>query len=155
MQGFFMRGRRAAGVPRGPDPRKDAAPLGEVPALVAEGAREYAARRFWHAHEAWERAWHALRAGERPEAAGYLRGMILVAAALENATREKEEGFKRQFAEGLHHLLTHERGADELGVREPRAWERGLVALYAEACRRREWAFWNASGWSAPALEVG
>lgn len=154
MQAFFSRGRRAPGVPKGPDPRKDTASLAELPALVAEGAREYAARRFWHAHEAWERAWHALRAADRPEAAGYLRGMILIAAALENAVREKEDGFKRQFAEGLHHLLAHEAGAVELGVRDARAWERALTALYAEACRRREWAFWNASGWSAPALEV-
>lgn len=154
MQAFFSRGPRAAGVAKGPDPRKDTAPLAEVPALVAEGAREYAARRFWHAHEAWERAWHALRAAERLDAAGYLRGMILVAAALENATRGKELGFKRQLAEGLHHLFTHEAGAVELGVRDAPRWERALTALYAEACRRRDWSFWNASGWSAPALEV-
>lgn len=137
---------------RGPDPRKETATLDAVPELVRQGAREYAERRFWHAHEAWESAWHALRAHARAEEAGYLRGMILVTAALENATRGRGEGFKRQFAEGLHQLLAHAEGAAMLGVREPRAWEAALVALYVDACRRRVWSHWNESGWRAPTL---
>lgn len=141
-------------APKGPDPRLNAKPLEDVPRLVAEGAREYNARRFWHAHEAWEEAWHALRAAKRDEAGGYLRGMILVTAALENATRGKESGFKRQLAEGLHALLAHEAGATELRVHAPRAWERALTALYADACRRRDWTWWNASGWTAPPLAL-
>lgn len=121
---------------------------------MAAGAEEYNARRFWHAHEAWEEAWHALRAAERDDAAGYLRGMILVTAALENATRKKEAGFKRQFAEGLHALFEHEPGAEELGVEDARAWERGLARLYVDASRRRVWTRWNESGWDAPRLAL-
>ena len=121
---------------------------------MRQGAREYEARRFWHAHEAWESAWHALRAHARTGAAEYLHGMILVAAALENATRGKEDGFKRQFAEGLHLVLAHAEGAAELSVREARAWERALTAFYVDACRRHEWPAWNASGWIAPALAL-
>lgn len=142
----------ARAVPKGPDPRKDAAPLGEVPRLVAEGAALYNARRFWHAHEAWEAAWHSLRAGGRADDAAYLQGMILVTAALENATRGKEDGFKRQFAEALHRLHAHPEGADALGVRDARAWERALVQLYADACRALSWPTWNARGWEAPAV---
>lgn len=144
-------------VPKGPDPRREAAPVGEVPRLLREGAEHYNARRFWHAHEAWEAAWHALRAdpaGERAAQAAYVRGMILVTAALENATRGKEEGFKRQLAEGLHALLTHREAAEAVGVREARAWEDALCLLHADACRRREWAWWNEGGWAAPPLHV-
>lgn len=125
-----------------------------IPALVGEGAGCYQRREFWHAHESWETAWHALRAHGPAEAAGYLRGMILITAALENARRGKEAGFKRQFAEGLHQLHAHAEGAAHLGLREPRAWERALAALYADACRRREWAWWNTSGWTAPPLTI-
>lgn len=137
-------------MPRGPDPRIDVATLDELPALLREGASEWNARRFWHAHEAWERAWHALRAAGQDAGAAYVRGMILVAAALENATRGKEEGFKRQFAEGLHHLHADPAAGGALGLADAPAWERALAALYADACRRREWAWWNESGWRAP-----
>ena len=148
-------GRRVcARVAKGPDPRVNAAPRSEVPMLLREGAAEYDARRFWHAHEAWEQAWHALRAAGRADEAAYLRGMILVAAALENATRGKEEGFKRQFAEGLHALKAHPGARAALGLADGAAWEDALVALYADACRRREWSFWNGSGWAAPALRL-
>lgn len=137
-------------MPKGPDPRVETAPLDDVPQLLREGAEHYHARRFWHAHEAWERAWHALRAAGRAGAAGYVRGMILATAALENATRGKEEGFKRQMAEALHALHAHTADAP---LRDAAAWERALAALYADACRRHDWARWNASGWQAPALE--
>lgn len=141
-------------VPKGPDPRKEAAPLAEVPRLLREGAAHYGERRFWHAHEAWESAWHALRAAGKADMAAYVRGMILVTAALENAVRKKEEGFKRQLAEGLHALLTSRPAAEALGVRDARAWEDALCLLYADACRRREWAWWNEGGWTAPPLAL-
>jgi hypothetical protein len=122
--------------------------------LLRQGASEWGARRFWHAHEAWEEAWHGLRASGEHDAAEFLHGMILTAAALENATRGKEEGFKRQFAEGLHLLHAHEQGAVHMGMHEPSVWLRALAVLYADACRRHEWATWNTSGWMAPTPEV-
>lgn len=139
---------------KGPDPRKDARPLEDVPPLLRAGAAEFNARRFWHAHEDWEEAWHALRAAGRAEEAGYLRGLILVTAALENATRGKEAGFKRQLAEGLYALKTNGGARGALGVLDGAAWEDGLVTLYADACRRREWAWWNGETWAAPVLRV-
>lgn len=139
---------------KGPDPRANAPPVSEVPRLLREGAAEYAARRFWHAHESWEEAWHALRAAGQPDAAAYLKGMILVTAAFENATRGKEAGFKRQFAEGLHALFVHGAGASALGVRDARAWERALAAVYVDACRHRVWSHWNDGAWTAPALHL-
>lgn len=141
-------------MPKGPDPRVETRPVEEVPALLRAGADEFNARRFWHAHESWESAWHALRAAGRAEDAAYLRGMILATAALENATRDKESGFKRQLAEGLHTLLAHRDAAPRLGVRNARAWEDALVALYLDACRRRDWAWWNDQSWSAPRLDL-
>lgn len=136
---------------KGPDPRKEAAPLEEVPRLLREGAAEWNAAKFWHAHEAWESAWHALRAAQRDAQAQYVRGMILCAAALENATRDKEEGFKRQFAEGIFSLKTGEAPAQ---LKAARSWEEALVLLYADACRRREWSWWNKSGWKAPSVDL-
>ena len=152
---FKRRARECPRVPRGPDPRREAKPAHEVPALLREGAARYNAREFWHAHEAWEEAWHALRAAGRGDEAAYVRGIILVAAALENATRGREEGFKRQFAEGLHALKTHPAARAPLGIVDAAAWEDALVVLYAEACRRRDWTFWNGSGWTAPILRLG
>ncbi|HEX2022253.1 MAG TPA: DUF309 domain-containing protein [Candidatus Thermoplasmatota archaeon] len=137
---------------KGPDPREEAAPVEDVPRLLREGAREWGERRFWHAHEAWESAWHALRAAQREDDARYVRGMILVAAALENATRQKEAGFKRQFAEGLHALLGAEGAGERLGLADAPRWERALAALYADACRRRAWRWWNDPGWEAPPI---
>lgn len=141
-------------MPKGPDPRVETRPLEDVPTLLREGAAEYNAARFWHAHESWEAAWHALRAAGRDEDAAYLKGMILVTAALENAKRGKEEGFKRQFAEGLHALVGHRDAAPALGVRASRAWEDSLVSLYLDACRRRDWDWWNDQAWKAPALDL-
>lgn len=138
-------------MPKGPDPRLHAAPPEEVPRLLARGAEAFGARRFWDAHEAWEEAWHSLRAAGRAVEASYARGMILVAAAFENATRGKEEGFKRQMAEGLHALLGAPEAAEALGVEDARAWERALCAIHADACRRRDWSWWSSSGWAAPA----
>lgn len=140
-------------MPKGPDPRVDPAPLEDVPRLLREGAEEWNAARFWHAHEAWESAWHALRKAGEEDAAAFVKGMILVAAGLENAKRGKESGFKRQFAEGLFALHTH--APTSLPLVEVPAWERALVVLYADACRRREWEAWRGSGWRAPRIEIG
>ncbi|HUR69911.1 MAG TPA: DUF309 domain-containing protein [Candidatus Thermoplasmatota archaeon] len=139
---------------KGPDPRAAPAPRADVPRLLREGAHEFGARRFWHAHEAWESAWHALRAAQESRAAECLHGLILVAAALENATRGKESGFKRQMAEGLHLLRTHLDASPALGLADPGALADALVTLYLDACRRVRWEDWNASGWRAPPVEV-
>ena len=139
-------------MPKGPDPRVDPAPRAEVPRLLREGAEHWNAARFWHAHEAWESAWHSLRHAGEDAAAAYVKGLILAAAGLENATRGKEAGFKRQFAEGLFAIRTH--APEGLPLPGARAFEDALVVLYADACRRREWADWNASGWRAPELVV-
>lgn len=152
---MHVRGASGATMAKGPDPRVHARPVEDVPVLLAEGAERFNARGFWHAHESWEEAWHALRAAGLAERAGYVRGMILVAAGLENAARGKEEGFKRQLAEGLHALRSHRDAAEGLGVVDARGWEDALVGLYVEACRRRDWAWWNGQGWAAPPLRVG
>lgn len=149
---FIPRRGPRAGVPKGPDPRVEAPPLEDVPRLLREGASEWNGARYWHAHEAWEGAWHALRKAGRAEAAAYVRGMILVAAALENARRGKEAGFRRQFAEGLHALKSSP--SEGLGLAEARAWEDALTLLYADAMRRREWAWWRDSGWRAPEIKA-
>lgn len=141
-------------VPRGPDPRAAPAPLADVPRFLRAGADEWNARRFWHAHEAWEQAWHALRAAGEAEAAEFLHGLIVCAAALENATRSKEAGFKRQCAEGLFLMRTHLDAAPRLGLRDGARLVDALALLYVDACRQRRWEWWNASGWSAPRVEL-
>lgn len=120
--------------------------------MLRRGIDEWHARRFWHAHEAWEEAWHALRAAGETGSAEFLHGLILCAAALENATRGKEAGFKRQMAEGLYLMRTHQEGAQPLGL----TWRilDALGLLYIDACRRLDWASWNASGWQAPRIEL-
>jgi hypothetical protein len=125
-----------------------------VPHLLRTGADEWRARRFWHAHESWEEAWHALRAVGETESAEFLHGMILAAAALENATRGKEAGFKRQMAEGLYLMRTHQAGADSLGLVQGARFLDASMLLYVDACRRLDWAEWNASGWSVAAPEL-
>ncbi|MEA3199883.1 MAG: hypothetical protein QOE90_1311 [Thermoplasmata archaeon] len=139
---------------KGPDPRAAPAPLDEVPRLLREGAARFDAREFWHAHESWESAWHALRGAGEDDAAALVKGMILVAAALENATRGKEEGFKRQMAEGLYAIRASLGSAERLGLRDAGAWLDALSFLYADACRRREWTWWNESGWIAPRVPL-
>jgi hypothetical protein len=80
--------------------------------------------------------------------------MILVAAALENASRGKLDGFRRQFAEGLHALKTEHAGREAAGLRDARAWEDALTTLYADAMRRRDATTWSGSGWQAPRVEL-
>ncbi len=136
----------------GEDPRKNPVEVATVPRLLREGAALYNAGEFWLAHEAWETAWHSLRAEQRSDEAAYLRGMILITSAFENARRGKESGHKRQSAEGLHALLSHPQSARALNINDPRGWESELVAVYVDACRRVKWSVWNESGWKAPAL---
>lgn len=141
-------------VPKGPDPRQNAAPVSELPRLVREGAARFHAREFWHAHESWEEAWHSLRAAGETEPAEFLHGMILCAAALENAKRGKEHGFKRQLAEALYLMRTHFDGAGRVGVTDAARFLDGMALLYVDACRRVDWTHWNASGWRAPELAI-
>lgn len=141
-------------MPKGPDPRASPAALTELPRLVREGAERFNEREFWHAHESWEEAWHALRAAGEAQPAEFLHGMILAAAALENAKRGKEDGFKRQLAEALYLLRMHFDGAGRIGVTDAVRFLDALAILYVDACRRLDWAQWNASGWGVPRLEV-
>lgn len=134
------------------DPRKNPLPVSVVPRLLAEGAAHYHARRFWHAHEAWEAAWHALRAAEDGRAP-YVRGMILATAAFENAVRQKEAGSKRQLAESLHALLAHKDAGESL-LENAHDWEQSLVRLYVDMCRRRRWEHWNEGDWEAPPIRL-
>ena len=139
---------------KGPDPRASPAPPEDVPRLLREGAAEWGARRFWHAHEAWESAWHALRAAGDADAAEVVHGLILCAAGLENATRGKESGFKRQLAEGLFLLRTHADAAARAGLADAPRLLDALALLYVDACRRLDWAAWNAGGWRAPPVDL-
>lgn len=139
---------------KGPDPRANPAPVSELPRLVAEGAARFDAAEFWHAHESWEEGWHALRGAGEEDTALFLKGMILAAAALENAKRGKEDGFKRQMAEGLALLRENRQRATRLGLTDADAWIEALVDLYLAACRRRDWSQWNTSGWRAPPMPL-
>ena len=138
-------------MPKGPDPRIETAPLADVPRLMREGAEQFNAAHFWHAHEAWESAWQTLRKHDAGTAAEFVHGLILVAAALENATRGKEAGFKRQFAEGLFLMRTDQEAAARVGF--PWKLLDALALFYIDACRRLDWGAWNASGWRAPTVE--
>lgn len=140
---------------KGPDPRKETVPRDAIPHHLREGARLLDDRSFWHAHEAWETAWHALRAEGEAEAAAFVRGLILVAAACENATRGKPDGFRRQGAEGLHALRTHLSAGARLGFPEAAAWVDAVTLIYLDACRQTRFEDWNASGWTLPVLTFG
>lgn len=134
------------------DPRKNPRCVSAVPELLREGAAHYNARRFWEAHEAWETAWHSLRAAREDERAAYVRGLILVTAGLENATRLKPDGAKRQLAEGLHALLPRAPVGAELGVQGAADFHHALVMLQLDMARRRKWEHWNDEGWDVPTL---
>lgn len=139
---------------KGPDPRKETVSASEVPVKLREGGDLFDARSFWHAHEAWETAWHALRAQGDVDGAAFVRGLILVAAACENATRGKEAGFKRQGAEGLHALRGATAAGARLGLRDAPRWVDEATAFYLDACRQTDWPAWNASGWTLPPLRM-
>lgn len=117
-------------MPRGdPDPRLDPAPLAQVPALLAEGAADYNAGRFWHAHESWEKAWHALRAEGQLAEADYVQAMVWVTAAFENFKRGKPEGARRQLAKASVVLRRLQGLGEGLGLAD----EAGFVAAVARA----------------------
>lgn len=124
------------------DPRKSPRPLEHVPALLAAGAVEFNAARFWHAHEEWETAWHSLRAAGRAREAEFLQGMIVVAAGFENAKRGKETGFRRQAAKGLAMMRANRDAGPALGVAESDAWIERVTDCYLEiaGAARFEWA---------------
>ena len=136
------------------DPRKHARPLADVPALVAEGARLFNEARYWHAHEAWEEGWHALRAAERPRTAAFLQGLILATAALENLRRGKADGFRRQLAQGLHHLRGNAGEGAALGVAGEDALVEALLALHLDASRRTRLAGLDELGVNPPRIEI-
>jgi predicted metal-dependent hydrolase len=137
-----------------PDPREDPPDMDAVPGLLQEGADDYNAGRFWEAHEAWEEAWHALRAAGRTEEAEFLQGAILVAAAFENATREKPLGFRRQGAQALRQLRANPGAGDHLGLADEEAWVEAVLAIYLEACSAHRFAAWLATDWEAPPLRL-
>lgn len=112
------------------DPRANPRPLADVPALLAAGAAEFNARRYWHAHEDWEAAWHALRAAGRARDAEFLQGMIVLAAGFENAKRGKDAGFRRQAAKGLALMRANRASAAALGVLDADAWIERVTDCY-------------------------
>jgi predicted metal-dependent hydrolase len=114
------------------DPRKNPAPLAEVPALVAEGAARYNAGKHWHAHESWEQAWHALRAAGKQEEADFLQGLVFVTAAFENRQRGKLPGFRRQLAKGIARLQALEGRGAALGLLDEGAFVRALARVAAD-----------------------
>lgn len=138
----------------GHDPREDPPPEDQVPALLQAGARDYNAGDFWEAHEAWEEAWHALRAAGRGDDADFLQGLILVAAAFENATRDKPEGFRRQGAQGLRQLRRNPGAGTRLGLADEDAFVEALLDTYLEACSAHRFQAWNETDWTAPHLDV-
>ncbi|MCA1814566.1 MAG: DUF309 domain-containing protein [Halobacteriales archaeon] len=98
------------------DPRRNPAPLADVPRLVAEGAARYNAGDFWHAHETWEQAWHSLRAAGMQDRADLVQALVWVTAAFENQRRGKPGGARRQLTKALPRLRAHAAHASALGV---------------------------------------
>lgn len=149
-----MPGNRLPACVADEDPRLNPRCVSAVPSLLREGAAHYNGARFWDAHEAWETAWHSLRAAREADQAAYVRGLILVTAAFENATRGKGEGSKRQLAEGLHALLSHPEAAAEVGVQDAETFHAALVRIHLDMARRRRWEHWHDAGWKAPPLAL-
>lgn len=138
----------------GEDPRKSPRPLAHLPALLAAGAAEFNAQRYWHAHEDWEIAWHALRAAGHARDAAFLQGMIVVAAGFENAKRHKEAGFRRQTAKGLALLRANREGGPALGVLDSDAWIERLTDCYLEAAAHSKFAWASEKGIVAPTVAI-
>lgn len=121
------------------DPRDEAPPVSEVPRLFAEGADRFNGAEYWEAHEDWEAAWHSLRAVDRDDDARFLRGVILATAALENLSRGKPDGFRRQMAKALTRLRElADRGESVLGWTNEDAVREALIELFLEAMKLRE-----------------
>lgn len=136
----------------GEDPRRNPAPVSEVPDLLQEGARRFDAGRFWDAHEAWEDAWHALRGADHDAEAAFVQGLILAAAALENLREGHGDGFRRQMAQGLHQLRENRAAGTRLGFRDDPSWIDELVGFYLDGVRRTAFAAWMRDAPAPPPL---
>jgi hypothetical protein len=74
-------------------------PVGQ--GFLHAGLAEFLARRFWHAHEQWEKVWRALDGDEKH----WVQGLILLAAAAWHLERQREPVTRRLLtlaAERLH-----------------------------------------------------
>lgn len=111
------------------------------PRLLA-GAREFDARRFWHAHERWEEAWRAWSAADRC----VLLGLIQLAAVQHHLQRGRPSAARA--------LLERDNLARHLAAADPARWPIDAAALHAVAEAQRA-AF--AAGGTPPvsALRLG
>jgi predicted metal-dependent hydrolase len=91
---------------------------------LAEGVALFNDRKFWHAHEAWERDWLVAEGEERT----FLQGLIQLAAAYHHVQRGTYAGGIRLFDAALE-KLSHS-GEGFLGVDRAEAVER--AALHRE-----------------------
>lgn len=139
-----------------PDPRDEAPPVAEVPRLFAEGADRFNGAEYWEAHEDWEAAWHSLRAVGRDDDARFLRGIILATAALENLSRGKPDGFRRQMAKALTRLRDLAgRGETVLGWTNEDAVREALVDLFLDAMTVRHLEGIDDLSAPVPPIETG
>ncbi len=67
---------------------------------LREGLEEYAAGRYWNAHERWERVWRGLRGDERH----YVQGLIMLAAAAWHVERGRESTARRLLYRAAAHF---------------------------------------------------
>ncbi len=111
--------------------------MAEVRSLVAKGAAEYNAGRFWEAHEDWEEAWHLLRDDGQGDRADHLQGLILATAAFENLSRGKPAGFRVQMAKALHRLRRHADLWHDLGLADEAAFREALLDVYLDVMRQK------------------
>jgi predicted metal-dependent hydrolase len=72
----------------------------------ASGVELFNARRYWHAHEAWESIWLT---APRP-VAPFLQGLIQLAAAYHHLQRGTVRGGTRLFDAGLRRLASYPAG---------------------------------------------
>jgi predicted metal-dependent hydrolase len=94
-------------------------------ASLIEGVDLFNARRFWHAHEAWERIWLVAEGDERL----FLQGLIQLAAAYHHVHRGTYAGGLRLFDAALEKLSRFPDGY--LGI------DRARAALEASLHRER------------------
>lgn len=67
---------------------------------ITEGVTLFNSRRFWHAHEAWEKPWLVAKGGEKE----FLQGLIQLAAAYHHVQRGTLRGAVRLFDAALRRL---------------------------------------------------
>jgi predicted metal-dependent hydrolase len=97
---------------------------------LLEGIALFNERRFWHAHEAWEKLW--LRSGGAEKE--FLRGLIQLAAAYHHVQRGTLRGAGRLFEAALRRLASAEpsylgidrRDAESAAARHREMIERGI-----------------------------